>query len=127
MACAPTLGTQPVLLSNGNGWANVTRFASLSLSKIAEMKQKAKLTAACALLRCLARLEEDQMRGSLLQLQHCTQLEAVLAGKRQAEEKLRRLRVTVDSMDFEVDESVEAICRHVLDEEHEMMDLFLKD
>lgn len=53
-------------------------------------------------------------------------MESVLSTKKQTDEMLRKLRVMVDSFDLEVDESVESICRHILDEEDDLMNLFLK-
>ncbi|CAL1140271.1 unnamed protein product [Cladocopium goreaui] len=120
------LGSQPVLLSNGNGWANVTRFATLSLHRLSETQHKAKMSGASALWRCVSRIEEEQKRSSLHRLRQSASMESVLSTKKQTDEMLRKLRVMVDSFDLEVDESVESICRHILDEEDDLMNLFLK-
>eukprot|EP00434_Breviolum_minutum_P039994 symbB.v1.2.035532.t1/scaffold4807.1/size34543/2 len=71
-------------------------------------------------------MEEEQKRSSLLQMRQYVTMESVYSTKKNADEMLKKLRVMVDSFDLEVDESVESICRHVLDEEDDMMNIFLK-
>mmetsp|Transcript_9582 Transcript_9582/g.16738 ORF Transcript_9582/g.16738 Transcript_9582/m.16738 type:complete len:129 (+) Transcript_9582:34-420(+) len=119
------LGT-PVLLSNGHGWANVTRFAELSLARLADSRRRAKLQAASGLARCFRRLQDRQKLHGMLCLRHLATLEAVRCAKRQADDTLGKIRVMVDSFDLEADESVEAICRHVLEEDDEVFSLYLK-
>ncbi|CAE7940269.1 Xab2 [Symbiodinium necroappetens] len=120
------LGPQPVLLSSGHGWGNVTRFAGLSLAKLAELRWRAKLHGASALLRCLHRLQESRKRHCLLCLRHRAAVEAVSSAKHHADETLKKLRMMVDSFDLEADDSVEAICRQVLDEDDETTSMVLK-
>ncbi|CAJ1438856.1 unnamed protein product, partial [Effrenium voratum] len=87
---AAPLGPQPVLLSNGHGWTNVTRFASLSLARLADSQQKAKLSGALAIMRCVGRIEEEQKKHSLLHLRQRAAAEKVYAAKRKADDTLRK-------------------------------------
>eukprot|EP00931_Biecheleriopsis_adriatica_P099377 TRINITY_DN73861_c0_g1_i1.p1 TRINITY_DN73861_c0_g1~~TRINITY_DN73861_c0_g1_i1.p1 ORF type:complete len:145 (-),score=37.28 TRINITY_DN73861_c0_g1_i1:107-508(-) len=116
------LGTQPVLLSNGNGWANVTRFTSLAITKLADMKRRAKLSSAGALARALARIEQRQQREGLQRLRQRANSEAFVAARSNADAMLQKLRRLVDNFELEIEDNVDGICREVLHEDDDEAD-----
>eukprot|EP00933_Yihiella_yeosuensis_P005953 TRINITY_DN11057_c1_g2_i1.p2 TRINITY_DN11057_c1_g2~~TRINITY_DN11057_c1_g2_i1.p2 ORF type:complete len:139 (-),score=22.34 TRINITY_DN11057_c1_g2_i1:78-494(-) len=113
------LGPQPVLLSNGNGWSNVTRFTTMAFSKLADMREKSRLSGASALRRCLLRVEQRLKREGLEKLRQRSNLQAFINAKSETAIMLRRLRGLVDSFELEIDDSVDQICRQTLEEDEQ--------
>eukprot|EP00930_Biecheleria_cincta_P011452 TRINITY_DN114286_c0_g1_i1.p1 TRINITY_DN114286_c0_g1~~TRINITY_DN114286_c0_g1_i1.p1 ORF type:complete len:141 (-),score=30.97 TRINITY_DN114286_c0_g1_i1:45-440(-) len=117
------LGPQPVLLNNNNGWANVTRFASLAMVRLAETRRRAQLSGAAVLVRALSRIQQGHKQEGLQKLRQHATLRSFALARGRADEELQRLRLLADSFELEVDDAVDAMCRQVLDEEEDEPDV----
>eukprot|EP00418_Pyrodinium_bahamense_P082697 CAMPEP_0179077116 /NCGR_PEP_ID=MMETSP0796-20121207/34449_1 /TAXON_ID=73915 /ORGANISM="Pyrodinium bahamense, Strain pbaha01" /LENGTH=130 /DNA_ID=CAMNT_0020774387 /DNA_START=27 /DNA_END=419 /DNA_ORIENTATION=+ len=111
------LGRQPVLLNNPHGWANVTRFATLTMAKLSDLERRVERSSATALGRALSKIEKRQLREGFLSLhQHCN-LDSFVHARGHAEDMLQRLHSLVDTFDIEVDHLVENIMQGTLEED----------
>merc|ERR1719419_1851015 len=111
------LGRQPVLLNNPYGWANVTRFTTLTMAKLSNLERRAHCSSATALGRALSRIEKRHLReGFMIMHQHST-LDTFVNARGHAEDMLQRLHSLVDTFEDEVDHLVENIVQGTLEKD----------
>eukprot|EP00448_Togula_jolla_P000171 CAMPEP_0170610514 /NCGR_PEP_ID=MMETSP0224-20130122/22701_1 /TAXON_ID=285029 /ORGANISM="Togula jolla, Strain CCCM 725" /LENGTH=135 /DNA_ID=CAMNT_0010935897 /DNA_START=45 /DNA_END=452 /DNA_ORIENTATION=- len=108
---------RPVLLNNPHGWNNVTRFATLSLAKLAVLERRVERGSASALGRALSKVESRHLREGFMSLYQNSSLDTFVAARNHAEDMLQRLHSLVDTFDLEVDHLVEDIVQSTLKEE----------
>mmetsp|Transcript_71469 Transcript_71469/g.225818 ORF Transcript_71469/g.225818 Transcript_71469/m.225818 type:complete len:133 (+) Transcript_71469:117-515(+) len=114
---ASELGRQPVLLNNPHGWANVTRFATLTVAKLSNLERRVASSSAAALGRALSRVERRHLREGFVGLHQHTTLDTFVNARSHTEDAMSRLHSLVDSFDIEVDHLVENIMQGTLEEE----------
>uniref|UniRef100_A0A7S1F9I6 Uncharacterized protein n=1 Tax=Noctiluca scintillans TaxID=2966 RepID=A0A7S1F9I6_NOCSC len=117
------LGTRPVLLNNPNGWANVTRFTTLTMARLADLERKSMSHSLSGLQRTLQRIERRQMREGFASLRCHASVNAFVHARRGAEDMLQRLHALVEAFDVDVDNLVEEIMQGTLVEDDDTASL----
>eukprot|EP00929_Paragymnodinium_shiwhaense_P015439 TRINITY_DN123523_c0_g1_i1.p1 TRINITY_DN123523_c0_g1~~TRINITY_DN123523_c0_g1_i1.p1 ORF type:complete len:277 (-),score=34.51 TRINITY_DN123523_c0_g1_i1:220-1002(-) len=116
-AASLTFGQRPVLLSNPQGWSNLTRFTTLTLAKLSAMERRVERSGALGLARALEKVQRRRTREAFASLHRHSSVDTFIHARANAEEMLRRLQSMVENFDMESDHFVEDIVQSMMEEE----------